>query len=83
MTYDELIDSRVRELMSEWPTLDTAFGCENCRSMIRKLDEHGRCPRCGSESVYDVAMALSVERDVVSVEKLRPLVEMLEAVVDL
>jgi len=75
---------RAEAAIELWPTLDSAYGCVNCKAIFRSLDTKaliddgpGRCPRCGSESCFDVAAAIN--RPSVSVERLRPIVEMLES----
>lgn len=75
---------RAEEALELWPTLDSAFGCANCKAIFRALDTHalvsdgpGRCPRCQSESCFDVAALIN--RRCVSVERLQPIVEMLDA----
>jgi len=47
----------------------SAYGCMNCNLIFARPervamigDTVGRCPKCGSESVFDVAGALSLER---------------------
>jgi hypothetical protein len=49
------------EAFANWPTLDEACGCENCRCLFRRA-ENAICPHCGSESIFDAAAALNVER---------------------
>lgn len=49
------------EAFANWPTLDEAFGCENCRGLFRRAD-NAICPHCGSASVFDAASALNAER---------------------
>lgn len=61
-SYDDLIDERVRMLMREWPTLDEAHACVNCHAIVRMLNAQQRCPRCGSESTFDLASALASPR---------------------
>lgn len=68
---------RAESAMELWPTIEEALGCENCRAIFRRLD-NTRCPHCQSESCFDVAAILG-RRAVVSVERLRPIVEMLES----
>ncbi len=70
--------------MELWPTLDSAWGCIDCKAIFRALDTKavvsdgvGRCPRCASESCFDVAAI--VNRPSISVERLRPIVELLES----
>jgi hypothetical protein len=78
MTPEADIAQRTATALREWPTLDAAWGCENCRALFRGLDGSGRCVHCGSEAVFDVAELL--KRDVVSVERLRPLLDVLDGV---
>lgn len=75
------------DAMSLWPTLDSAFGCVNCKAIFRALDtkalvtdSEGRCPRCGSESCFDVAAAIN--KPSVSVERLRPIVDALDGALE-
>jgi hypothetical protein len=79
MSEDELIADRLHVALEQWPHLNRAFGCLNCELIFAEpkrvamvSDTVGRCPQCGSESVFDVAAALAMER--------RPVGEVLEQV---
>jgi hypothetical protein len=67
---------RLEDLMAKWPTTDSAWGCMNCLAIFREL-ENARCPHCKSESCFDVAAAL--DKPSVSIERLRSIVDTLEA----
>ena len=71
MSYDELIDERVRELMEEWPTLQHAYACENCGVLNARLSEQATCRKCGSASVFDVAALLRRARTSMVIDELR------------
>lgn len=48
------------EAFANWPTLDEAVACANCRGLFRRA-ENAICPHCGSESVFDAAAVLNGE----------------------
>lgn len=69
MSEDELIATRTQLALEQWPHLSRAYGCLNCELLFAEpetsalvSDSVGRCPGCRSESVFDVAAALAVER---------------------
>lgn len=72
---EEMLTERAATIAEQWPTLDSAWGCENCRALFRTAP-NARCPHCGSESVFDLLAAIM--RPVVALDKLRPLVDALE-----
>lgn len=76
--YDELTDQRLRILLSEWPTLERAHGCMDCKVIIANLTEQRTCTRCGSASTFDVARLLRGELDGHVIGRVRAMVRALE-----
>jgi hypothetical protein len=56
------LNARIAEIASQWPTLDRAIACVNCRGLMASADEHGRCRHCRSESLFDAAALLNAEK---------------------
>ena len=75
-TPEQQVSNRAMAAMDQWPTLDAAWGCENCKALMRAT-ESGRCIHCGSEATFDAAAVVG-RRGVVSEERLLPLVEALD-----
>lgn len=59
MSYEErLFTERVNAVMSQWPMVDEAWGCENCRLLFRDpVIANMRCPQCDSESIFVVNLS--------------------------
>ena len=55
------LNQRVKLTMAQWPTLKEAMGCVDCGVLFRYAIEN-RCPKCKSQSVYDVAHFFNFRR---------------------
>lgn len=65
-TEESLLVDRTNLVFEQWPHLSSAYGCLNCDLIFRAPTAAGKCPQCASESVFDVAAALAVERSSLS-----------------
>jgi uncharacterized paraquat-inducible protein A len=47
------IASRVEEIIANYPTLDEALACQDCRTIFKRA-YRSTCPRCSSRSLWNI-----------------------------
>src|SRR5687767_7369525 len=88
--YDEQLHmERTTLAMEQWPTLNACWGCANCDLIFKQplnstepnKSAQYRCPKCGSESIFDMAAAMKRRSDAAGlIDGVKRAIEELEVV---